>query len=182
MQILIRSSLACTGRGCIIYSDLNSGRTQTLSAWRARALELFPSLSSEIQAAETVSSLWIELFCRLQQYYDSETDAADASSRTLIRSICLYAIWCTRSHSPKTREAAWIGFYEDVGHLAAHSKPSTYKRILKDMVENLGIEEIERSPQAFAARLRPNEFKKFLTDARHAESERLRSSQKRYTS
>lgn len=40
--------------------------------------------------------------------------------------------------------------------------------ILKDLIENIGIEEIEKSPGAFAARWMPDEFKKFLADTRHA--------------
>lgn len=149
-----------------------------MSEWRAKALELFPNLTSEIQSSTNPASLWIELVCRFQRLYEPEINSAARTSRDFIRAICLYAVWCARSTSPEAQQAAWISFYEDVPYLAMRRKSLTYNRIVKDLVENMGIEEIERSASAIGGRLSPSQLRKFLADARQTEFERSKRSQK----
>jgi hypothetical protein len=36
-----------------------------MSKWRARALDLFPEMRAQIQSAESVGALWIDLISRL---------------------------------------------------------------------------------------------------------------------
>jgi hypothetical protein len=150
-----------------------------MSAWRAKALELFPSLRCEVEAAKTVGFLWIELVSRFQRCYDSEMAVAQNGSTELLRSICLYAIWCTRSDSFATQEAALIQFYEGIPRFAIQSESSRYKRIVADLIQNLGLAEIEKSAGTTAIALRSDELKKFLADARQAENERQKRLRKR---
>jgi hypothetical protein len=91
--------------------------------WRTKALELFPDMRSEIQAVESISTLWIKLHVRFQQYYESvEQD----DSTALIRNICMYAIWCDKSDAPDVQNPAWIEFYETLPIWALQSEsPST---------------------------------------------------------
>jgi hypothetical protein len=148
-----------------------------MSAWRARALELFPSLTSEIEAADSVVALWVELSAQSCSYYVRQAHTSEAPALNLIRSICLYAVWCTRSPSLDVQQAAWIEFYEELPHFAMHAKPETRRRIVKDLVENLGIEEIERTAGTMGGRLTPDQLKTFLRDARQAELQGLKHSQ-----
>ena len=71
-----------------------------MSKWRARALELFPDMRTEVESADSVGALWIELIMRLQHHYDA--DEASRDDPNLFRSICLYATWCKGADSPKT--------------------------------------------------------------------------------
>lgn len=150
-----------------------------MSAWRARALELFPSLRCEVEAAKTVGFLSIELVSRFQRYYDSEIAVAQNGSTELLRSICLYAIWCTRSDSLATQEAAFIQFYEGIPRFAIQSESYRYKRIVADLSQNLGLAEIEKSAGRIAIALGSDELKRFLADARQAENDRQKRLRKR---
>jgi hypothetical protein len=150
-----------------------------LNVWRAKALELFPQLRPEVEAAENVGSLWIELACRFQNYYSSGIEAEEDSSK-LIRAVCLYAIWCIRSDSHDTQQAALIEFYEVIPRFAISCTAFIYKRILNDLIQNLGIEEIERSAGTIGGNMNPGELKKFLADVRQADYERQKRSRKHF--
>jgi hypothetical protein len=149
-----------------------------MSQWRAKALELFPDMRSTIEAAESVGALWIELAVRFQRYYSSLDGPEQQESHELIRAICLYAIWCARSDSSTAREAAWIEFYENVPRYAFRCKADTYKKIIEDLVANVGLAEIEKFP-AFGAYMKPDQLKKFMGDVRQADHERQQCSRKR---
>lgn len=146
--------------------------------WRAKALQLFPDMHSEIQSAESVGTLWIELASRFHRCYGKASSETLEQPPTFIRAICLYAIWCTGSGCPDTQQAAWIEFYEDVPRYALQCKPTVYKAILKDLVANMGIEEIEKSAGTIGAYLKPGQIERFLADARQANQERQRISRK----
>jgi len=150
-----------------------------MSQWRAKALELFPDMRPTIEAAESAGGLWIELAGRFKRYYSSLDGQEQKQSPNLIRAICLYAIWCTRSDSSTTREAAWIEFYEHVPRYAFRCKAPTYKRIIEDLVANIGLAEIEKSSSTFGTYMKPDQLKKFMADARLADRESQRRSRKR---
>jgi hypothetical protein len=145
------------------------------SDWREKALELFPEMRSEIESVNQLGRFWVDLSTRFRYHYLS--DARD--SEKTIRSICLYAIWCTRSESLDIQEPALIEFYQGLPRFAIHSKPSIYKRIIEDLVANLGIAEIEKRSGEIGFYLQADEKKKFLVDTRQAESERQKCSRKR---
>jgi len=144
--------------------------------WRAKALQLFPNMHSEIRSAESVGTFWIELASRFHRHYDN---ASGKGSPKLIRAIYLYAIWCTRSKSPDTQQAAWIEFYENLPRFALQCEPTIYKAILRDLVANIGMDEIEKSAGTIGAYMKPGQIDKFLEDARFANQERQRISRKR---
>src|SRR6266849_7797744 len=135
-----------------------------MSQWRAKALELFPDMRPTIEAAESIGMLWIELASRFHDYYRSLDDQGGKESPELIRAICLYAIWCTRSKSSATQQAAWIEFYEYLPQYASECKPSIYKKIVEDLVANIGLAEIEMSP-ALGAYMKPDQRERFMHDA-----------------
>ena len=147
--------------------------------WCARALQLFPDMHSEIQSAESVGTLWIELASRFHRHYGNASREGHDGSPKLIRAICLYAIWCTRSNSPETQQAAWIEFYENLPRFALRCEPTIYKAILKDLVANIGMDEIEKSAGTIGAYMKPGQIDKFLADARLANQGRQRNSRKR---
>ena len=80
-----------------------------MSMWRAKALDLFPYLRSDIESAEEVGALWIDLMARFQDHYNSERSSEPPE---FVRAVCLYAVWCAGSSSLTTKEAAWIELYE----------------------------------------------------------------------
>jgi hypothetical protein len=145
-----------------------------MSQWRARAVELLPDLRAEIQRAGSPSELWCELWSRFRQCYEEQNGSAE-----MIRSIYLYAIWCTRASSFKVREAAWIGFYEDVGAYAFQCNKSVYPRVVEDLVVNLGIPEIETLKNCLGHLIKPEQVYKLIADAREVDHRLRRRSQKR---
>jgi hypothetical protein len=125
----------------------------------------------EIEAAESVGGLWIELMARVHQHYGSGIDSPE-----FIRAVCMYAIWCDRSQSQQTQEAAWIEFYEYFPKFALKwcTEP-VYRKIVADLVSNIGIAEIEK----MGCSLEPADLDKFMADTRQADNHRKRKSQKR---
>jgi hypothetical protein len=146
-----------------------------MSQWRAKALELFPGMRSEVESAESVGYLWIELISHFHGYYRTELSFVPKESATLTRPICLFATWCTRSESVDTQQAAWIEFYGHLPGFAMRCADPVYKRIIRDLVANIGIAEVEK----MGAFLKPEDLKGFLADARQADDERRRRSGKR---
>lgn len=147
-----------------------------MSKWRARALELFPEMRSEVESAKSVGALWIELIMRVHCQFSAETDAATQDSKNLFRAICLYATWCRAADSPKTQEAAAIEFYFDLPSNALRCPAPVYKRIIHELVANLPLREVE---EMGGGSLQPDELKRFLRDVEQADDERRRRSQKR---
>ena len=150
-----------------------------MDAWRDRALQLFPDMQPQIRSAESIGDFWIELAARFHRYYSHASGEGHYESPTLIRAICLYAIWCTKSESPDVQQAAWIEFYEGLPLFALRCEPTVYKAIVKDLVASVGIEEIEKSAGTIGTRMKPGQIEKFLADARQANQERERISRKR---
>lgn len=146
-----------------------------MSEWRAKALELFPDMRSEIQSAESVGGFWIELISRFEGRYSSATHDEPKERAALIRSTCLYAIWCDRSESLNTQEAARIEFYEYLPSFALGCTDVNYARLVRDLVVNMGIGEFGK----MGASLKPVEREKFLADARGSDDERRRLSRKK---
>src|SRR5258707_12639995 len=109
-----------------------------MSMWRAKALECFPYLRSDIESAESIGALWIDLMARFKSHYRNEPGDQVGESPEFIRAVCLYAIWCAGSRSPGTIEAAWIEFYEYLPKNALQRPASTCKSIVRDMVANIG--------------------------------------------
>ena len=132
-------------------------------------------MRTDIQSAESVGRLWIELILRLERHYSAHPDVATQDSPNLLRAICLYATWCTGSDSPETREAAAINFYFELPRFALQRSASVYKRFIQDLIENLPVMEIEK----MGGCLQPSDMETFLADVRQAEEERRQRSRKR---
>jgi hypothetical protein len=146
-----------------------------VSKWRARALDLFPDMRTDIQSAESVGRLWIELILRLERHYSADPYAATKDPPNLFRATCLYATWCKGSDSPETREAAAINFYFQLPRFALQRPASFYKRFIQELIANLPLMEIEM----MGGSLQPSDMKRFLADVRQAEDERRQRSRKR---
>jgi hypothetical protein len=149
-----------------------------MNDWRAKALELFPDMRSEIESADRLGRFWVDLSARFQQHYDPKYQDDPTNSAGVIRSICLYAIWCTRSDSFKIQEPALIEFYQGIPRFAIHSKPSIRRRIIEDLVAHLGISELETKSGEMGYSMDTNEKNKFMADVRRAELERQKRSRK----
>lgn len=129
-------------------------------------------MRGEIQAAESVGELWIDLIARLHHNY---VDESPSESPELVRAICMYAIWCTRSESWRTREPALIEFYEYFPKFALHCPEPVYRQVVADLVSNIGLIEVEK----MGATLAPADLKRFLTDAHQANDNLKKKSKKR---
>jgi hypothetical protein len=150
-----------------------------MSEWRERALELFPDMRADIERAESVGMLWGELESRFNSYYRSVSKGETEEPYQLVRAIYDYAIWCSHAKADHTFNAATSGFYEDVTSHAFRSVTSTYERIIKDLVSNLGLSEIKRMRWAFAASIEPHQLEKFMADCERTQRELRRASQQR---
>jgi hypothetical protein len=151
-----------------------------MSAWRTKALELFPEMRSEVESAQSAGVLWIELISRFREFYNPVSETQRSEPPNLIRNICMFAIWCTRVNAADVQQGAWIEFYEGVPQFAFQSRPSVYKRIIRDLVSSLGISEVEKSTGTMLAHLTAEQQKKFMADLEQAEYERQRRSSKRH--
>jgi len=145
-----------------------------VSRWRAKALDLFPGMRAEIQSAESIGRLWIELILRLERHYSAHPDAAIQDSPNLLRAICLYATWCKASGSPVTQEAAAINFYWELPRFALQRPASVYRQFIQELIETLPLVEMEK----MGGCLQPSDMERFLADVRQAEDERRRRSRK----
>jgi hypothetical protein len=106
------------------------GKEAPLSTWRARAISLFPELHPQLESADSISALWIELRFRLEHHYrDNPTE-----SPSLFRSICLYAIWCVASPSQAVQDAAAIEFYCYLPQFALRNR-AVYERFTRDLYD-----------------------------------------------
>ena len=131
-----------------------------MSAWRARALELFPDMRATIQGADSAGMLWIELCFRFEDHYKNPDISQE--SPDLIHNLYLYAVWCTRSSSDEVSNAATIGFYEHVARFAFSCEASKYQLVIHDLVANIGLPEILRLP--FAYPIERHQYETFLTN------------------
>jgi len=132
-------------------------------------------MRAEIESTESVGSLWIELISRFHGHYSSEIEDAPTNSPALVRATCLYAIWCDRSESSTTQEAARIEFYEDLPTFALQCTRLNRQRLIRDLVANLGTEEIAKMGVSLGAA----DLERFQAEARSADGDRRRRSQKR---
>jgi len=105
-----------------------------MSKWRARALDLFPEMRAQIQSAESVGALWIDLISRLRCHYNSEPTATPGESPKLFRAICVYAIWCTGSDSRETQQAVEIKFYFYLPQFALRCPDPAYRRFIRELI------------------------------------------------
>jgi hypothetical protein len=145
-----------------------------MSKWRAKALEYFPALRMEIQAADSVGGLWVDLIAHLHSYYRSGPEEKTKESPELIRAVSMYAIWCDKSESQCTQEAAWIEFYDYFPKFALQCPELVYREIIADLVLNIGMAEIEK----MGCSLDQATHNRFLADARQADDDRRRKPQK----
>jgi hypothetical protein len=127
-----------------------------MSAWRARALEFFPDMRTEIEGADSVGMLWIELCFRFERHY------REHCACKIIHAIYLYATWCTRSPSANVYNGAAIGFYEQVARFAFSCDSLTYELVIRDLVSNIGLPEILHTPFGYA--IESHQYEKFLAD------------------
>ena len=149
-----------------------------MSDCRAKALELFPEMQAEINSADSLGGFWIELSARFRSFYSAEKISPAVASPPIIRAICLYAIWCTRSDSFAIQEPAWIEFYENLPRFALQCSSSIYKKIIDDLAANLGIAEMEKQSGAIGGYMQPAVKEKFFADIRNAEHQRQQLSRK----
>jgi hypothetical protein len=137
-------------------------------------LECFPHMRSDIQFAESIGAFWIDLIANFQRLYGHEPHDELGEAPEFVRALCLYATWCAGSRSLSTRQAAWIEFYEYLPAFALRCPEIIYRRIVRDLVTNIGIGEVEK----MGCSLKLSDLNRFLSCARESEDERKRRSQK----
>ena len=80
-----------------------------MSAWRKRALELFPDLRVEIEPSDaTIYAVFFELLPRCREAHD-RGDAGELAK------IYGFAEWCFRQKAKDLWNAAGVAFYEHLG-------------------------------------------------------------------
>jgi hypothetical protein len=145
-----------------------------MSKWRAKALEHFPAMRMEIEATGSIANLWVELIARLHRHYRSGIQENPTEAPEYVRAVCTYAIWCSRSESQHTQDAALVEFYEYFPKFALECPEPVYWKILADLVSNIGMAEVER----MGVGLNDSDLTRFHADARQADDDRKRKSRK----
>jgi hypothetical protein len=152
-----------------------------MSKWRAKALEFFPEMRPEIQAADSVGALWVELAAQFPTIYnnDSLVGPKQSEAPALFRAIARYALWCTRSKSQTIAEPAWIEFYEGLPRFALQCKEPVRKKIVEDVIVTIGLAEVEKAAEAIRGYVGSEQTEKFLAKARLCQQVRQRRSRKK---
>jgi hypothetical protein len=147
--------------------------------WRAKAHQLFPTLKVEIDSSDSPTMLWIELAFRFRDYYLRPASPKQMERPDFVRSICLYAVWCTKSGPPEAREPAAINFYEDLSRFAIQSGREVRELILSDLIVNLGLPEVEDMAKISGPLVGSEELKRFVADAERVADKQRRHSKKK---
>lgn len=150
-----------------------------MSRWRAKALELFPEMRIEIDQADSPGAFSVELAGRRRRHYDPSGRDQTKEPRNFIRSVCLYAAWSEAAKSGKTREAAGIGFYEQIIRDAFSFNSAARKALIEDLVAHLGISKVESMAKVFGSYVGLERANQFRKQAWEAEENRRRRSTKR---
>jgi hypothetical protein len=117
--------------------------SENMSAWRRKALELFPDLRSDIEDPDaSVMSLFFELLPRCR-------DAHGRNDSEELKRIYDFADWCASQKAKELWNAAGVGFYK---HLAdsTHTFDAiplwVRKQVFEDIAglleERVGIERV----------------------------------------
>ena len=81
---------------------------RVMSVWRRKALEFLPQFRVEIEAADTVTDLWIGIY---SEFYD----AVEKGEQNFIDGTLKYLIWSQSEVSgEKAKQAVSCGFLEDI--------------------------------------------------------------------
>lgn len=107
--------------------------------WQAEALKRFPEFEEGVREAENPYALWIDLWCRFTEAYDS-----DASE--LVARIYKYARWCCEQPRGKTSTddlltCVSVCFCE---HIPTHPKA------LKDMPKWWTLQDVKAMKDVFS--------------------------------
>jgi hypothetical protein len=120
--------------------------------WRFEAIERLPELRETIAKAESVMSLWIELYIAFEDAY------RDPKNEDLIARLYAYADWCLAaprnadaSRDPLT--AVVVAFYEHI--------PQS-KAAREDMPRWFRYDEVARSRPVFASHIGEETFEELL--------------------
>ena len=116
-----------------------------MSAWRRKALELFPDLRSEIQRGDaTIYTMFFELLprCRTAHRQGDEGE---------LEKIYGYAEWCFRQRASDLRNSAGVSFYEHLGdhpetrdEMHGWVKPSIFEDVAGLLEYRMGEEELAK--------------------------------------
>ncbi len=113
-----------------------------MSAWRHRAMELFPDLRAEIEECDAPYSLFSELVERCREAHEK----ADEDE---LGKIYGYVAWCARQPAQPLWTAAGVSFYEHVAECEAAVDsfprwvpPDVFEKIASLLGESLGPEKL----------------------------------------
>ncbi len=132
----------------------------------------------EIESADSLTELWIELTSRFESHYTSPASTTITAS-DFIRRVYLYGMWCSAAEDWRAREVAYIGFFESIAPFAIRSGKSEYSRIVEDLVANLGMPEIKRRAGNLGYSLSSAQLQQLLKDAEEFARIRTKRSAKR---
>jgi len=131
-----------------------------MSAWRRVALAKMPKCRRQIEKADNIMMLWIDLWLEFERAYQGTMD------EELIASVYSYASWClAHSNNSDLQTAAIVRFYEHLPRNEAIRKDLPNRLTRADF---LGLKEV---------------FKYFLSEEEHREfvSEFLEQADRRLT-
>ena len=146
-----------------------------VSAWRAKALELFPERRQQIEYVESVGMLWIYLWDDVSRYYGESAETTEP----FISAAFEYLRWCLHAQDADTYNAACIGFCESLATFATQTGAPIYGRIVSDLATKFNHLEIRELAPCFAIPLGPSRVDTLLADIATARKGQEKSQKKR---
>jgi len=121
-----------------------------LEPWRYAACDLMPAFRDRIDAAEDISSLWVELWdCEIEGRDDEPLTHAELAS------LFCFASWCLLSRDEECQDAAIVEFYEVL---------PTNPRIRDNLHRYLTVEDFEGLKGLFEYYLTPEEHAELVEE------------------
>ncbi len=124
-----------------------------MALWRVQALKLLPELRRDIDSADSVMALWIEIWIAFESAYE-----ASPRNESLIERVYRYADWCSQAkrgpdaaHDPSTAIA--VCFYEHLPNFT----PSR-----EDMPRWVSFSDVAQSKEIFSYLIGEQEYGKLL--------------------
>ena len=116
-----------------------------MSAWRRKAVELFPERRADIEHAPSIYQLWFELLVDLQHAYRAVPLDRDRMER-----IYAYATWCfAPKQNQELRGAVAVSFYEHLADFGPARRDLPYRLTREQFTELVPAFRTVLEPKAF---------------------------------
>jgi len=127
----------------------------TVEDWRQAAYETIPMFRENIEKAEDVGTLWIDISTELENHTDEPLYLNGPLNDETIARLFRYASWCLLSSDEKAQNAAVVDFYERL---------PVVPRIRRDLHRHMSVEDFLGLKGLFEYHLSREEHEEFIRE------------------